>query len=165
MEAILHSLASDPIDSVLVQNVIKWKESGQPGSLSASQQYKWKDASVVKHSKYGKVLMLDGRIVLDYDRATEVIEAAWKDPDIGYQSAQKVWDKLSKIYLGVSRRHVADVVSRFEANQVIGIKHAHTPVKPIVSTKPWKYLQADLIDRQAYETTNHHNYLMSVVDV
>lgn len=166
MSAEIHSLESDPISKETIAKIIHWKESGDSSKLSANTLNRFRSAVVVQNPNMGRVLSIDGRFVVDYNTAEALIIKSWKDPTIGYQSSEKLWRKLKETFLGISRRHVAAVVARFEANQLIGPKFSHTPVKPIVVSKPMKYLQADLIDRTGYATTNRNfAYLMTVVDV
>jgi hypothetical protein len=163
-----HSIISDDITPKLYQTIIAFKKIGQlPIHYTELQRKRFIErfGRVQVHPKT-HLLMLNGKTILDYKMADVAIVKAWQEPRVGYQSAQKLYKRFQQNFIGVSRSHVQEVLSRFEANQIIGPKFSQITVKPLKIIQPMTYFQADLIDKQSLAGSNNKKaYLLCIIDV
>ena len=115
--------------------------------------------------KFGNV-SLDGKIVVAKENISEVVKREYSDPKIGMVGRDKLFERLSKLYIGISRRQIAEVLRDIPAHTLTQPVFTKRVTKPIVVLKKDIQWQMDLIDMAKYETENKgYKYALNIIDL
>lgn len=122
-------------------------------------------------AKYVKILnnqflAIDSRIIVPIEQVESTIKREYEDIKTGYVGRDKLFERLFKKYIGVSRRDIADVLSKLEAHIRTQPQKKGKVSKPIVVLTRNSHWQMDLIDLSKYDEENLGNrWVLNIVDL
>ena len=108
----------------------------------------------------------ESRRVVPREQLHEVLAKLYSDPRVGANSRDRLFERTSQDYVGISRRAIMDWLRNQEVWQLRQPAFAASIRQPIVSTRPFQRTQADLVDMRAWNPrlNNNTNYLLTAVD-
>jgi transposase InsO family protein len=107
--------------------------------------------------------------VVPTDEVAEIVSAHYNDAKTT-GGRDRIYARLFKQYIGISRRAVMDALRNQEIWQLLRRPHAprakHAVRQPVLAQGPWQRLQIDLIDMSRWANWNHgKHWALTVVDV
>jgi hypothetical protein len=85
-----------------------------------------------------------------------------------FKGVSSLFRKISRGYIGISRRDIGDVLKTFELKQIKRTTQTRD-LKPIVeAVRPNQYFQADLVDFSKLDYNKHNNgytYILNVIEI
>jgi transposase InsO family protein len=111
-------------------------------------------------------VMLDKKIIVPIEQVPAVIKREYEDPKTGLVGRDKLFQRLFAKYIGISRKHITDVLRSIPAHSLTTSVQKPRPTKPIVVLEPNKHWQMDLIDLSKYaEENKDYRYVLNIVDL
>jgi transposase InsO family protein len=106
------------------------------------------------------------RRVVAREQLHDVLARLYADPRAAAASRDRLFEHTSRDFVGISRRAIMDWLRNQEVWQLRQPAFAPTIRQPIVSTRPFQRMQADLVDMRAWNPglNNGTQYLLTVID-
>jgi transposase InsO family protein len=107
--------------------------------------------------------------VVPTDEVAAIVAAQYNDSKTT-GGRDRIYARLCKKFIGVSRRAVMDALRNQEIWQLLRRPHQPraklVPRRPVLAKRPWQRLQIDLIDMSRWANWNHgKHWALTVVDV
>jgi transposase InsO family protein len=148
-----------------VEKAIKFIQNGQLPDYEGSRLYRFKQ-------KYQDCKVVDGNLfkedkeIITSDKINDVLTKLYYDAATTVNGRDRLYQKVSEKYIGISRRKVQEFLRNQESYQLHLKPIKVKLVNPIVSYKLYNIFQADLIELSEFKHWNNgYEYILVVIDV